>query len=326
MRLLPASVGTLFLALGVAPLPAQIEAPLDSSQFIVGRHTFFDFGPPTDYYEIFVVKQADDGSKVQKITLTPEVNKCYAPAKVELAEGISKSPVVELLGGLDPCRISEKELKKERGRKKQEQVYSGAHVTLQVQCGGKSRIIRTDVLEKDWFLANPHTPRDTSWTMQVLRKLDEATGPGVMDKPFFAMPQDNNPAPGLTDPLLIDSLESGKLDALFPDAPDKASDVYKASLVTPLKPTVQLVSSVPVQPTDLKIPMFPPLARIVSVEGLISSFLTIDSEGNVSSVDQIDGPKLLQGVAKDALLQSKFPPGIKITFNFQLNCHVSPKP
>ena len=75
-------------------------------QFVLSRHTFFDFGPPHDHYEICLVKQAKKGSEVQRITLTPEANKCYAPAKTEFVEKVSPLSVEELLSGTNPLQDS----------------------------------------------------------------------------------------------------------------------------------------------------------------------------------------------------------------------------
>jgi len=56
------------------PAPEQVE---------IGRHTFFDFGPPFDFYELFIIRSAGNGSSIERITITPAGSKCFAPGKVE---------------------------------------------------------------------------------------------------------------------------------------------------------------------------------------------------------------------------------------------------
>ena len=41
-------------------------------------------------------------------------------------------------------------------------VFSGANVTMQVQCDGHPRVIRSDILDKDLFDHAPHPPQYTS--------------------------------------------------------------------------------------------------------------------------------------------------------------------
>jgi len=44
-------------------------------------------------------------------------------------------------------------------------------------CGGETRLIRSDILDRDMFDASAHTPENTAWTMQLLEKLDKPLGP-----------------------------------------------------------------------------------------------------------------------------------------------------
>src|SRR5215470_19485218 len=138
------------------------------SQFEIGRHTFFDFGPPFDFYDIFIVRPSSGGSSVERITLTPAGNKCTQPAKLEAASASLTQSVADLLAGTNPCSISQKELSRELKRRKKYSVFSGANVSMQVECGGQKRIIRADILDRDMFDAHPGTPERTSWTMELL--------------------------------------------------------------------------------------------------------------------------------------------------------------
>jgi hypothetical protein len=189
--------------------------PMPPNQFEIGRHTFFDFGPPTDYYEVFVVRPAGNGSSVERITLTPPGNQCVSPAKVETASAsINESPA-ELLGSTNLCAIPEKELRSEMKRCKHCLVFSGANVVVQAQCGDKTRLTRADILDRDMFDPAAKTPEHTSWTMQLVATLDREVGPGVMEKPIFQIPQRDEPPVPDSDSATLGDLSDGKYDALF---------------------------------------------------------------------------------------------------------------
>jgi hypothetical protein len=54
-------------------------------QFTIGRLTFFDFGPPFDYYEVLVARPIATGTSIERILLTPAGDACFHSAKVEMA-------------------------------------------------------------------------------------------------------------------------------------------------------------------------------------------------------------------------------------------------
>ena len=84
------------------------SAAVQPGQFEIGRHTFFDFGPPFNFYEIFVVRPSATGTSVERITLTPPGQKCVAPAEVKAASATTSESVAKLLGDKNPCTIPEK--------------------------------------------------------------------------------------------------------------------------------------------------------------------------------------------------------------------------
>jgi hypothetical protein len=49
-------------------------------------------------------------------------------------------------------------------------------------------MIRSDILDRDMFDPIPNTPEHTARTMRLLQRLDDAIGPGVMEKPIFPIP------------------------------------------------------------------------------------------------------------------------------------------
>lgn len=294
------------------------------TQFEIGNMTHFDFGPPFNYYELFVVRPIDDGSSVERITLTPAADRCLRTATTEVAVGKINASVQALFGAENPCAIPEKKLRREAKRCKHCLVFSFAATTMQVQCGGPTRLIRAEVLDQDMFAANPHTPKYTSWTMDLLKQLQEAVGPGVMSKPMFALPEKQSPSAQL-DPAVARGLAEGQYDTLFTGASEKVSDIYQSSLKPAPVPTVELVSSEPLSPSQFVAPAYPPIAAVAHVEGDISIRIATDNDGNVLTVALDAGSPLLLGPARAAATQWKFPRNpslaeIHATLRFSLNC------
>lgn len=89
---------------------------------------------------------------------------------------------------------------------------TGADVTMQVSCGGQSRRIRIDILNRDMFDPHAGTPEHTSWTMALLGRLDRALGSNIMERPVFTLSGEArrlSPKPQ-SSPMLED-LEKGTL-------------------------------------------------------------------------------------------------------------------
>jgi hypothetical protein len=120
-------------------------------RFLIARHTFIDVGLPHDFYEIISVRGTSTGTTVERITLIPPRDACMQPPRVETVGFVIPEPVSVVLGGRNPCAISDKALRKELKRRKQGLVFSGAEISMHVQCAGKKRIIRADVLDRDMF-------------------------------------------------------------------------------------------------------------------------------------------------------------------------------
>lgn len=45
--------------------------PLMPDRFLIGRRTFFDFGPPFEFFEIISVRTTGGGTLVERIQVTP---------------------------------------------------------------------------------------------------------------------------------------------------------------------------------------------------------------------------------------------------------------
>ena len=322
----------LLLSVGRAASAQDAAKAVEISRFVVGVDTYFDFGPPFDYYEIFIAVPIQQGTKVEKFTLTPLAHKCYAPEKTEYVENVTTLSAKKLLLGVDPCKISEKDLQREQRRKHKELNFSGANISLQVSCGGKERTIQASVLERDWFLSHPDTPKNTSWTLELLTILRKLTGPGVMEKPMFAMTETVPRAPLSADATSLERLNSGKYDSLFSRTTDKVSEIYRASLVPLPRPSVTLVSSTPVDPVQAILPVYPRLPWLAADEGEPSAVLRVNPQGNVSAVEMYMGSTLFEGAVRDAVKNWKFPPAppsaesfgppreVTVRLSFKLHC------
>lgn len=293
-------------------------------RFLIARHTVIDVGPPNDFYEIISVIGTARGTSVERVTLTPAGDACVEPATVKMAGSTIPDPISVLLEGRNPCAIPDKALRNELKLRKQGLVFSGAEISMQVQCGGKERIIRADVLDRDMFDRNAATPANTSWTMRLLARLDKAFPTGVLDRPMFG---------GLTEPAaatvpnsdVARALLSGKYDHLFAGSPDRPSDLYRASQTKLPAPDVLLRSSVPFQPQKFIRPIYPPLARLARVEGAVVVTFQVDANGGVTDIQFESGHPMLRPTVTNALSQWTFPKEaanqqIKATLDFKTNC------
>jgi len=301
----------------------QIERSVPD-RFLIARHTFIDVGPPNDFYEIISVRGTTTGTTVERVMLTPAGDACIQPSKVEAVASAIADPVTVVLEGRNPCAIPDKALRKELKRRKQGLVFSGAEISMHVQCGGKERIIRADVLDRDMFDANAATPENTSWTMRLLARLDKAFPSGVWDRPIV---------PGLTEPSdatapqadTARALASGEYDSLFAGAPDRPSDLHRASQIPPPAPEVLLRSSEPFQPEKFVAPGYRPLARLARIEGTVVVTFKIDANGRETDTQFESGHSLLRPTVTNAVSEWKFPKEaadhrIKATIDFKTNC------
>jgi TonB family protein len=296
------------LALGGLALPQDRHAaPPLPNQFTIGRHTFFDFGPPFDFYEILRVRQTPNGTSIDRITLTPAGDACTQPTKIEIASASLSESVAALLGNTNPCVIPEKELRRELKRCKKCMVFSGATVAMQVQCGTQLRVVRSDVLDKDMFDPAPNTPEHTTWTMLLLGRLDRAVGPGVMDKPIFSITEKEEPPTAGADSEILRDVSSGRFDELFQRAPNKPSDLYRAAQIRPPAPSVRLLRSSPTQPQEFALPQYPPLARAAHIEGTVVFKLEVDPDGSTSNFAVVSGHPMFRDSVKQAVSAWKFP-------------------
>jgi TonB family protein len=274
---------------------------------LIARRTFLDFGPPFEFFEIFLVRRADRGILVQRLQLTPDGGRLQ-PAQIALASSQLTGTVANLLGSSNPCNIPEKELRREKARCKHCLTFSGADVTMHVSCAGKPRRIRMDILDRDLFDVHPQTPQHTSWTMVLLGRLDQALGSTIMDRPAFG---DMDPAPPTPRPesdTLLQDLAAGKFDAIFERGQITPSQIYRKALEPPPPPpTVRLISSVPVQPVSFTLPAYPLLANMAGISGTVSFTVVVEPDGQAANLKIVAGHPLLMRAVENAAKNWRFP-------------------
>lgn len=300
------------------------------TQFEIARVTHFDVGPPLDYYELFLVRPANTGTSIRRVSLTPAADQCLRTAKTEVAVGSVNESVRALFAGSNPCAIPEKKLRLEEKRCKHCMVFSFATTVMQVQCGSETRLIRAEVLDRDMFATNPKTPQYTSWTMALLKRLEDAVGPGVLDEPMLPLTDEQKSSSPHLDPQIAQDLSNGKYDALLSGGDERASAIFKDSQRPAPVPTVRLVSSTPLAPTTFVSPVYTPIAKVAHIQGAVSIRIDTDDDGNVMSVALDAGSPFLFGPTRAAATQWKFPPNpthqeIRATLNFMLNCPSKPE-
>ena len=194
---------------------------------------------------------------------------------------------------------------------------------MQVGCGNQKRLIRSRVLDKDWFDPDPKTPQHTSWTMQLLERFDQNLGPGVMEKPVF--PTDDKPAPIPEKSATLEDISLGKYDAIFAGTPHKPSDLYRLAQYLFLWPDIQVHTDSQIPPLKLVNPIYPPLPRMAKIEGIVTADFMVDSEGNTMSPNIESGHPMLRAAVLDAISKWKFPKEavnqkVQVSIQFRANC------
>lgn len=300
-------------------------APPMPDRFVIGRDTFFDFGPPCHYVELLLVNPNGDDTSIEPVILTAGY-KCTLPPKVEAAKAKMKQSVADLFGAKNPCTIPAKDLNRELKRRKHHLVFSGANISMQVQCGGQTRIIRSDILDRDMFDPRAGTPENTSWTMGILAQLDHTLAPGVMDKPMITLPGDAGGSAQPPDDPTFRGIATGKYDPLFSGTTDKPSQIYLSTKEAVSTPTVSFVKSSPFKPILAPLPQYPALPRAASVEGTFTFTVDVQEDGRTTNFAVEKGVPLFRAAMEDASHGWVFPKQaggqlVTVTVEFALNCH-----
>ncbi len=303
----------------------QHRASAEPNEFEIGQRTFFDFGPPFNFYELLVVRPSQGGSAVERILLTPAADKCFAPAKIEYASATLSDTPERLLADMSPCAIPDKELKRKPKDCKHCQHFSGADTAIRVRCGTQVRVVPAHIFEDYWFNSTAAPPKGTSTVLQLLKRLEDALGPGVMNEPVLDFSHDQEASAGPTDPELFDRIGNGAYDDMFGTAPDKPSELYRAAHAPPVKPTVRLVTIIPLEPKVTVMPTYPRLAEVAKIAGEVTFGAQVNQEGKLVNVVFLTGNRVLQAAVGDAIKSWEFPKDssskqIRASISFELNC------
>jgi TonB family protein len=321
-------VGICLLLIAFLPAVAQQSSSEFPSQLLIARHTFFDIGPPFDFYEVITVNSGPNGLDVERALVTPAGNACFWPPTVELKVASMDASMTQLLKGQNPCDIPEKDLRKELKRCKHCLNFSGADVTMHVSCRGKERAIRMDILDRDMFDPRANTPKQTSWTMAVMSSLDEVLGPGVMEKPMFG-PGKPETASQQAETKIVHRLRSGEFDTLF-NSKQLLSELARQSAQPLPSPNIALLDYSPVAPIRAELPSYPPIAKAAHVDGKVSVSFHVTPDGRTENI-AFEKQTMLQSATQAAVEKWRFPETKEgheehVTVEFKLNCPSSGQP
>ena len=197
---------------------------------------------------------------------------------------------------------------------------------MEMACGASARTIRMDILDRDLFDKSPNTPPQTSWTMAVMNTLDEALGPGALDKPLFDLSDKaQSPAPNSK---ILQGLKSGKFDNVFQlDKP--LSDIARKAEQRPPLPDVILTETNPAIPIQAELPQYPLIAKVAHLEGMVSVEFDVLPDGRTRHVSFPEGRmKMFQATTTSAIEKWIFPTTSeghkeRATLSFNLNCNPS---
>ena len=316
-------MGILVLECGTcAPQSKSVNAP---ESLVIARDTFWDFGPPFNYYDLTQITETAGGLSLDQVLVTPHGDACWQPATVEERSGVLHKTMSELLDGRNPCAIPEKDLHRELKRCKKCLVFSGVNITMQARCGGQDRQLKMDVLDRDINGKSPQTPTNTSWSMRVLSELNDTLGPGSEVKPIFQMsPAAPHPVPNTP---LVKAIRVGQYDALFGKDSDVSIIVHEADQSPHAPPSVAIESVTPALPASPDLPKYPPIARAAHVEGLVQAAFDVSLDGKVQKIAFVSEPrlKMLELGVSDAISKWSFPESVwgksgSASIRFALNC------
>ena len=161
--------------------------------------------------------------------------------------------------------------------------------------------------------------------MRILGQLDQALGPGAIDKPMITLPGDLNVSAQLDSPM-FEEIRTGKYDSLFPGTTDKPSQIYLSTKNIIPSPTVKFLNASPFQPILASLPAYPPIARLAGVEGTFTFTLDVQTDGRATNFAVEQGAPLLRAAVENASHEWTFPKQaagqhVVVSLQFAINCH-----
>ena len=126
------------------------------------------------------------------------------------------------------------------------------------------------------------------------------------------------------EPSILKDIASGKYDGIFVGG-DLPSVMYRDAQETIGQPIIQLISSTPVMPQEMKMPYYPPIAKMASVDGHVVFDFKIGDDFKPTELRMKSGPKMLEQTSKDAISAWKYCSAsngqdVEVVIAFNLNC------
>ena len=123
--------------------------------------------------------------------------------------------------------------------------------------------------------------------MTLLSRLDQALGPGPMEKPIFTI--SDTPSTPLPNSEILNELSAGLLDSLFPQTTPGVSDLYRQALHPLPSPGLSWFQAIRPHQPRMTCPKYPPLARVAHITGRVQFTAQIDPGGHLSDLKIISG-------------------------------------
>lgn len=186
-----------------------------------------------------------------------------------------------------------------------------------------------DILDRDLYDSAPHTPGHTSWSMDVLRRLDGVTGAGVTERPIFAFPG-QGPAAAARESGIVQQLRRGDFDPLFKGAPHTASALWAEIEKAPPRrdPMGELMTESSFRPASQARIEYPALAKAARVDAQVAFRLKVALDGSVADLRITHGHPLFDDAVTTAVRSWRFPSEamgreFEGVIDFRTNCRLT---
>lgn len=132
----------------------------------------------------------------------------------------------------------------------------------------------------------------------------------LLEQPVYLLVEEGPPAPAPPEPKLQTKAPSPGAPAPTMASAAPAGQPPSPAAAHEVDPTATTVETIltPVQIVKQQAPMYPPIARQMKLFGAVTLSITVDSDGNVSNVDVVDGNPILAAGAISAVKKWDYKP------------------
>ena len=311
-----ASLWLTFALVGQAPATAR-SLP---SSVTIARHSYFDFGPPFDHYDIASIRATESGVEIERFKLEPEGLQCINPPTMQTGRVEVPRSLAEILQNQNPCAMPLKELRRKEKKPKGPH-FSGALLALRLQCGDGIRTFQISAWDSDLFEPDSKIAPRTAWIRSVFEIVDKE-GPELEEIQLFKVPTDRIVSREVRSPM-EEMLRKGLFDGMLAKAPHALSAIYAESQRTWPAPTAVLKSATLFLP-DGDVPLYPDIARAARLQGTVTISATVLRDGTMTDV-RVTGPPLLVTAARARVSKWIFDAGaaergFEGVIEYDLNC------